>query len=97
MQRFNAGLLVMALLALLIARRVIPFFAMSAIKGLTLPRHTRLGQVQLGVGSLAIVFLLLGLPLPLAAALGVTGLMSLWQIASWKPYAVRVNPLLWIL
>lgn len=97
MQRFNAGLLVMALLALLIARRVIPFFAMSAIKGLTLPRHTRLGQVQLGFGSLAIVFLLLGLPLPLAAALGVTGLMSLWQIASWKPYAVRVNPLLWIL
>lgn len=97
MQRFNAGLMVMALLALLIGRRVIPFFAMNAIKGLTLPRHTRSGQVQLGLGVLAIVFLLLGWQLPLAAALASTGLLSIWQIFSWKPLASRVNPLLWIL
>ncbi len=33
MQRFNAGLLAMAMIALLVARRVIPFFAMRAVVG----------------------------------------------------------------
>ncbi len=97
MQRFDAGLLVMALLALLIGRRVIPFFTMNAIKGLSIPRHTRSGQVQLATGGLAIVCLLMEWHLTLAVALAATGLVSLWQAASWKPYATRVNPLLWIL
>src|SRR5690606_32938354 len=36
-QRFDAGLLCMAVIALLIARRVTPFFAMRAVPGLQIP------------------------------------------------------------
>ncbi len=97
MQRFNAGLLVMALIALLIARRVIPFFAMRAVTGLTIPAQTRTGQVQLAACAAGVIFLLAGLPLPTAISLGLAGLLALWQVATWKPYAVRGNPLLWIL
>ncbi len=97
MQRFNAGLLVMALIALLIGRRVIPFFTMNAVNGLTIPRHTRSGQVQLATGGLAIVFLLLDWHTGLALALAATGLISAWQVVSWKPHATRAIPLVWIL
>jgi uncharacterized protein involved in response to NO len=97
MQRFNAGLLVMALIALLIARRVIPFFAMNAITGLKIPKQTRSGQLQLAACAAAVVFLLADLQLATAATLGLAGALSLWQVATWKPYAVRGNPLLWIL
>ena len=40
MQRFNTGLLCMAVVALLIGRRVIPFFASRAVAGLELPAHS---------------------------------------------------------
>jgi uncharacterized protein involved in response to NO len=97
MQRFNAGLLVMAMIALLIARRVIPFFAMRAVEGLTLPMQTRSGQVQLGACAVAIVCLFAGLHGLMAFALGLAGILSLIQVWRWKPLAVRGNPLLWIL
>jgi len=97
MQRFNAGLLVMALVALLIARRVIPFFAMGAVAGLKIPMQTRTGQAQLAAGAAAIVFLFAGLQDLTAVALGLAGALSLLQVATWKPYAVRRHPLLWIL
>jgi len=97
MQRFNAGLLVMALIALLISRRVIPFFAMRAVTGLTIPKHTRSGQLQLAACAAGVVFLLAGLRVATAVALGLAGALSLLQVVTWKPYAVRGNPLLWIL
>jgi uncharacterized protein involved in response to NO len=97
MQRLDVGLLVMALIALLISRRVIPFFAMRAVPGLKLPMQTRTGQVQLGVCIVAVICLLAGQRLPTAVALGVAGLLSLLQLVRWRPYAVRGNPLLWIL
>ena len=97
MQRLDAGLLVMALIALLIARRVIPFFAMRAVAGLKLPMQTRTGQVQLGVCVVAVICLLTGQRLPTAVALGVAGALSLLQLVRWRPYAVRANALLWIL
>jgi uncharacterized protein involved in response to NO len=97
LQRFNAGLLCMALIALLVARRVIPFFAMRAVAGLKIPLQVRSGQVQLGIGALAMVFLLLRLDAPLALALGLAGGLSLLQLISWKPWAVWRKPLLWIL
>lgn len=97
MQRFNTGLLVMAMVALLIARRVIPFFAMSALPGLKIPLRTRTGQVQLAACAAAIVCVLAGWYLPAAFALAVVGVLSLWQVLSWKPHAVRGKPLLWIL
>ena len=97
MQRFNAGITVMALIALLIGRRVIPFFAMRAVPGLNIPKHTETGWVQLGACALATLGLLLGLQWLAALALGLAGGLALVQIISWKPLAVRANPLLWIL
>lgn len=97
MQRFDVGLLVMALIALLVARRVIPFFAMRAVAGLQIPMQTRIGQVQLAACGAAAACLLAGQKLPAAVALGLTGALSLLQVLRWKPWAVRGNPLLWIL
>lgn len=97
MESFYAGLLCMAIIALLIARRVIPFFAMRAVQGLTIPMLTGSGQWQLAASVLAIVFLLLGWSLVAAAMLAIAGVLALWQLFSWKPWAVRQVPLLWIL
>src|SRR5690606_15038326 len=97
MQRFHAGLLCMAVIALLVARRVIPFFAMRAVPGLEIPMLTRSGQWQLAAGLVAILCMLAGWRLSAAAALAVAGLISLVQILAWKPWAVRRVPLLWIL
>lgn len=97
MQRFNAGLLCMAVIALLVGRRVIPFFAMRAVPGLTIPLRERSGLVQLGAGALAVLFVLMQWHWPLALALLVCGSIPLWQLLGWKPLAVRSRPLLWIL
>jgi uncharacterized protein involved in response to NO len=97
MQRFNTGLLCMAVIALLIARRIIPFFAMRAVAALQIPLQVRSGQWQIGAGVLAIVFSLLRLPHAMAAALAVAGSIALLQLLSWKPWAARHKPLLWIL
>jgi uncharacterized protein involved in response to NO len=88
---------VMAMVALLIARRVIPFFAMSALPGLKIPLRTRTGQVQLAACAAAIACVLAAWYLPAAFALAVVGVLSLWRVLSWKPHAVRGKPLLWIL
>lgn len=97
MQRFNVGLLVMALIALLIARRVIPFFVSRAVTGLILSAQTRTGQVQLAACFAGAIFLLADQALPYAVALATAGALALWQLVTWKPYAIRRIPLLWIL
>lgn len=97
MQRFNAGMLVMALIALLIGRRVIPFFAMRAVPGLDIPKHLETGWAQLGACCIAVVGLLAQIPLLAAASLGLAGVLALVQLVSWKPWAVRANALLWVL
>jgi uncharacterized protein involved in response to NO len=97
MQHFNTGLLCMAVVALLIGRRVIPFFASRAVSGLELPNHSVSGQWQMGVGGLAVLFSLLHWPVPQAIALAVAGLLALWQTVAWRPLAVRRVPLLWVL
>jgi uncharacterized protein involved in response to NO len=97
MQRFNAGLVVMALIALLIGRRVIPFFAMRAVHELSLPKQTQTGWVQLGACSVGVLGLLLGHPMPTAVGLGLAGVLAVVHIVSWTPLAVRSNALLWIL
>lgn len=97
MQRFNAGLLCMAVIALLVARRVIPFFAMRAVPGLTIPMHTRSGHWQLAASGLAIGLGLLGWMPAAAVLLAIAGLIALVQVLAWKPWAVRSVPLLWIL
>lgn len=97
MQRFNAGLVVMALIALLIGRRVIPFFAMRAVHALSLPKQTETGWVQLGACAVGVLGLLFGQPMPAAFGLGLAGVLAIVHIISWKPFAVRANALLWIL
>ncbi|MDQ8031247.1 MAG: NnrS family protein [Bordetella sp.] len=95
--RLQTGLLLMALVALLIARRVIPFFATRAVQGLVLPMHTRSGHVQLAAGTLAIAAQLAGWPQLAAALLALTGALALVHVLAWRPLAVRRVPLLWIL
>ncbi|SHH03630.1 NnrS family protein [Pollutimonas bauzanensis] len=97
MQRFDLGMICMAVIALLIARRVIPFFSMRMVPGLELPMQARSGQAQLAISVLAIALGIAGLAQYMAAALAVAGVISLWQVASWKPLAVMHKPMLWIL
>lgn len=97
MQHFNAGLLSMAAVALLVARRVIPFFAMRAVPGLTIPMHTRSGHWQLAAGGLAIGSGLLGWTEATAFFLTVAGVIAVVQVFAWKPCAVWRVPLLWVL
>lgn len=97
MQRFHTGLLCMAVLTLLVARRVIPFFAMRAIPGLEIPMLTRSGPWQLGAGGLAITCGLLGWRSAMALFLAVAGALALVQCVAWRPWSVRRVPLLWIL
>jgi len=96
-QRFNLGLICMAVIALLIGRRVIPFFANRRVDGLNLPMLTRSGQVQIGLGVLAILGGLTGQYVLMGGILGIVGLMGLVQVYRWKPWAVLHNPMLWIL
>jgi len=97
MRRFDLGLLCMAVIALLIARRVIPFFTMRMVAGLQIPMNTRNGHAQIILGVLAIAAGLTGQYPVMAAALAATGLIGLFQVATWKPAASRHRPLLWIL
>jgi uncharacterized protein involved in response to NO len=97
MQALDAGLLSMGAIALLVARRVIPFFAMRAVPGLVTPMQTRSGQIQLAACVAAVLCELADLKLPLAFFLVIAGVLSLYQVSTWKPKAVRHQPLLWIL
>lgn len=97
MQRFNLGLLCMAVIALLIARRVIPFFAMRALPGLQIPMLTASGWVQLVASVLAVGFLALGWPRGQAVALSLAGGIALWQVLLWRPWVAWRVPLLWVL
>jgi uncharacterized protein involved in response to NO len=94
---FHAGLQVMALIALLVARRVIPFFATRGVPGLQIPMHERSGQWQLAAAALAVFAGLAGWSPLQAAGLAVAGGLGLWQLISWRPAAVRARPILWIL
>ncbi len=97
MQRFQAALVLMALIALLIGRRVIPFFAMRATPGLVIPAHTRSGWVQLAFSAVAVGSLLANQGWLAAWACAIAGMLALIQLLSWKPWAVLGNALLWIL
>lgn len=97
MQGFEAGMLCMAVVAVLVGRRVIPFFAMRAIPGLKIPMHERSGQWQLAAGSLAVLFTLLQWPLAQGGALALTAFFCGLHVWAWKPQAVWRRPILWIL
>lgn len=98
MQRFNTGLLCMAVVALLIGRRVIPFFASRAVAGsadAASPQHQRSVATVCGWAGGRV----------LAAALGHTPghraghCRAAGPVATGgrRPLAVRKVPLLWVL
>src|SRR3546814_6438533 len=94
MQRFDLGMICMAVIALLIGRRVIPFFSMRMVPGLELPMQVRSGQFQLVVSVLAIALGLAGLSLAMAAALAAVGLVSLWQVLRWEEHTSELQSLM---
>lgn len=96
-QQFNFGMLIMAMIVLLIGRRVIPFFATRRVANLQIPMQMRSGHYQLGLTLLAVALGLAGFSTPMAIALAITGLISIVQVIRWKPTAVLHNPMLWIL
>jgi len=96
-ERFNTGMLFMAVLTILIARRVVPFFATRMVPGLDIPMLANSGRVQLVVGGLAIAAGLARLDIVMAVALAVVGLIGLYQLWRWKPLAILHKPMLWIL
>lgn len=112
MERFDLGLIGMAIIALLIARRVVPFFAMRMVQDLKLPMLVKSGHAQMVFSVLAllagVLIQITGtpmtpgsgpqlLPLIMAASLAITGIISLVQLVYWKPQAVWRKPMLWIL
>lgn len=97
LRALDAGLLVMGAIALVVGRRVIPFFAMRAVEGLQVPMLMRVGHLQLALCALAAVLAVLGLTVPLAAALAAIGTLVIAQVIAWRPAAVWRTPLLWIL
>ncbi|NLC34859.1 MAG: NnrS family protein [Alcaligenaceae bacterium] len=96
-ERFNTGMLFMAVLTILIARRVVPFFAGRMVPGLDIPMLAGSGRVQLVVGSVAIAAGLFNLNVAMAVALAIVGLIGLYQVWRWKPLSVLHKPMLWIL
>lgn len=93
----RVGILCMVFITLLIARRVIPFFATRAIAGLDIPAHERAGQVQLVACVVAILAVVLQQDYVLAMGAAVAGGIALYQLVQWKPLAVVRVPLLWVL
>jgi len=97
MHWFHIGLLTMAVIALMIGRRVIPFFAMRAITGLQIPMQESSGRWQMTLLPVALGLALFGQPLFASLALGLVAGIAIWQLASWQPAAVLSKPLLWVL
>lgn len=93
---FQMGLLVMAFIALLIGRRVIPFFTQRGA-GLDIPRSEQSGKYQLWLSGLSMVSLILGLFSLTAILLFAVGAITLYQLYTWQPWGVRKIPLLWVL
>ena len=94
---FDAGLMFMAMLVLLIGRRVIPFFASRGVESLALPRLVRSGQFQLLLSVLAVWAYAINQSVLLSSTLAMIGVISVIQVVLWKPYKVIHHPVQWIL
>lgn len=93
---FHIGMLLMTFIALLIGRRVIPFFAQRGAN-LDIPRSEKSGKYQLWLSALAVISLVLGNHPVTAILLLILGVITLYQLYTWKPWGVRKVPLLWVL
>lgn len=98
LRALHAGLLLVAVLAALVGRRVIPFFAMRAVPGLELSRQIATGWASLILLLAAGALQALGAaPRTEAALLFASAAMMAWQLLRWMPWRVADRPLLWIL
>ncbi|WP_084493563.1 NnrS family protein [Brackiella oedipodis] len=93
---FDIGLLFMVMVVLLIARRVIPFFA-SRAAALQIPMHATSGQYQLWACAFTILMALLQQQTGMALGLAVAGVIGLVQLFQWQPHKILKHPLLWVL
>lgn len=94
---FDAGLMFMAMLVLLLGRRVIPFFASRGIEHLELPRLVGSGQFQLVLSVLAVMSYAINQNNLLSLSLVLIGLISVLQVLLWRPIKVMKQPVQWIL
>lgn len=90
------GFIGMAYIALLIARRVLPFFA-SRGANIEIPNHQKSGSLQLSLMVATFAASVLGLHVVAAGGVIATGLISIFQLSQWKPHKVVRIPLLWVL
>lgn len=97
MREFHIGIMFMAMLVLLIGRRVIPFFAMRAVTGLVIPMLTRSGHAQLALSVAGVLSIALQWREAAALLIALAGAISLIQVVLWKPHRVLHKALLWIL
>lgn len=93
----DAGLLAMGAIALVVGRRVIPFFAMNAIAGLKVPMLMRVGHLQLALCAAAVLLAIGGQRAQLGIDLAIIGVLAMVQVVAWRPRAVKGRPILWIL
>ena len=97
MKGYHIGLLLMAFIALLVGRRVIPFFASRRVQDVEIPRHEKSGKYQLIITALSIALLVFGLHKIAAIALVALVAITWFQLFQWKPMKVIHMPLLWVL
>ena len=96
MKGYHVGLVIMAFIALLVGRRVIPFFASRRVQG-DIPRHEKSGKYQLMITALTIALLVFGLYKIAAITLVILVGITWYQFFQWRPLAVMSQPLLWVL
>ncbi|MBO1996977.1 NnrS family protein [Staphylococcus epidermidis] len=70
---------------------------MRAVTDLQIPHAYGQRAVATLAGSAWHCLPVAGVVSGMVTALAVTGLITLWQVLAWKPWAVRQVPLLWIL
>ena len=71
---------------------------MRAVTDLQIPMHAKASGQLATLGWRAWHCLpVAGMGAGMVTALAVAGLITLWQVLAWKPWAVRKVPLLWIL
>lgn len=97
MHWFHIGLLLMAMISLLIGRRVIPFFAMRAVDGLQIPMRASSGRWQMALLPAALVLAVAEQSSYAGLAIALVAVIAVVQLLSWRPGAVLTRPLLWVL
>ncbi len=93
-----AALALIVLIECVMAGRVIPAFAMSAIPGLRLKVDPQMEQATAAASVLALACWVFAPTAAISAPLlALAAVMQLARLAAWKPWRARGRPILWIL